>query len=86
MKNKILISTIAITLAFSFYMPAYALDLNCNKLNKDGQFDNEDCTVINSLEKINDGEKFIKLNNVGRRSEYNLLFLIVAKLMGFYQT
>lgn len=86
MKNKILMSTIAIILTFSFCLPAlnfaYALDTNCKKLNKDGQFDNEDCAVINSLERINNGEKFIKLNNVGHKSEYDLLFFDSSEING----
>ncbi|MEI3541217.1 MAG: hypothetical protein V8P98_00140 [Acutalibacteraceae bacterium] len=89
MKNKVLMRTISIILAFSFCMPTlnitYSMSPNCYKLNKNSRFDNEDCTIINSLEKISSGEKFIRLNNVGCKSEYDLLFLIAAKLMVFYQ-
>lgn len=86
MKNKILMSTVAIALAFSFCLPAlnttYALYTNCDKLNKDGQFDNEDCAVMDSLEKISNSERFIKLNNVGHKSEYDLLFFDSSEING----
>lgn len=52
----------------------YAVWPNCDKLNNKGQFDDLTCAIVDSVEKISKGEKFIKLDNVGHNSEYKLLF------------
>ena len=60
----------------------YAVWPDCSKLNKNGQFTDETCAIVDSVERINNGEKFIKLENVGRDSEYNLLFFDNSEIKG----
>ena len=61
---------------------ALALYPNCDKFNKYGQFEDETCAITDSIDKISNGEKFIKLNNVGRNSEYDLIFFDSSEING----
>lgn len=79
MKKKFMISLVAFLTSLSVCVSttlniSYAMWPNCDKLNKDGQFDDVTCAITDSVNKINTGEKFIKLDNVGPDSEYSLLF------------
>lgn len=60
----------------------YAVWPDCNSLNKEGKFDDETCAIVDSIDKISSGERFIKLNNVGRKSEYDLLFFDSNEING----
>lgn len=75
MKKKFLANLVVLSMCASTILNnTYALWPDCNKLNKNGQFDDETCAIVDSVDKISNGEKFIKLENVGRKSEFDLLF------------
>ena len=87
MQKKSLLNLISILLivSFSIIIPlntSYALYPKCNTLNKYGQFDDETCAIVDSINKISNGKKFIKLNNVGKNSEYDLLFFDASEVNG----
>ncbi len=87
MKKKLLKNLFAFILSTSICVQmgvigACALYPNCDKLNKYGQFEDETCAIADSVEKISKGANFIKLNNVGRKSEYDLLFFDSNEING----
>lgn len=78
MKNKFLkslvVSAVSLCIALTTSASTFAVWPNCDKLNKNGQFDDLTCAIVDSVEKISNGEKFIEFDNVGYNSEYKLLF------------
>jgi len=71
MKNKILINLISVLLISTFFttlISTSAHNSDCDRLNKYGQFADETCAVVDSLNRISNGEKFIKLTHVGENA------------------
>ena len=81
---KILVTFILLTFLCVHFssIEVLALHPNCDKFNKYGQFEDETCAIADSIDKISNGEKFIKLNNVGGNSEYDLLFFDSSEING----
>lgn len=86
MKNRFLKNSLVLAVSICIVLTnsagTYAVWPNCDKLNENGQFDDLTCAIVDSVEKISNGEKFIKLDNIGYNSEYKLLFFDSSEING----
>ena len=86
MKNRFLKNSLVLAVFICIVLTnsagTYAVWPNCDKLNENGQFDDLTCAIVDSVEKISNGEKFIKLDNIGYNSEYKLLFFDSSEING----
>lgn len=86
MKNRFLKNSLVLAVFICIVLTnsagTYAVWPNCDKLNENGQFDDITCAIVDSVEKISNGEKFIKLDNIGYNSEYKLLFFDSSEING----
>lgn len=55
---------------------AFALNYEqeCKKLNKDGQYEDDTCAILDGKERIKGGESYLKFEKVGRHSDQTLQF------------
>lgn len=72
--NKIISAVLTVSIMFSnCSLVSFAnCDEDCTKTNKNGQFVSECCAEDAAMERLSNGEHYVKMENVGRNSDYTV--------------